>query len=107
MRNAPMSTYGSRNFMAQISEAQVGNLDPAQATELSLLVELEACWENLRKATARHVDAGSRLKDLSARQKAYDAFRIRLVAYNKRYAPAHVPELLLNNPARLETSCRA
>lgn len=93
--------------MTQISEVQFANLDPAQATELSLLVDLEACWENLRKAPSRHVDAGPRLKDLSAKQKAYDAFYIRLVAYNKRYTPAHVPELLLNNPSRLGGWCRA
>ncbi len=92
--------------MSQITEAQVGDLDPTQATELSLLVDLEACWENLRKVPSRHDDAQTSLKDLSAKQKAYDAFRIRLVAYNKRYTPAHVPELLLNNPARLGTWCR-
>jgi hypothetical protein len=92
--------------MPQISEAPVGNLDPTQATELSLLVDLEACWENLRKPTSRHVDVGIAKKYLSAKQKAYDAFRSRLVAYNKRYTPAHVPELLLNTPSRLGTWCR-
>ena len=35
------------------------------------------------------------------RSEAYDAFRGKLVAYNRRYAPAHVPELLLNTPPRL------
>jgi len=102
-----MSTYESANFMTPISETQVGNLDPAQATALCLLVDLEACWENLRKAASRPLDAGTSLKDLSAKQKAYDAFRLKLVAYNKRYTPAHVPELLLNNPSRLGTWCRA
>jgi len=33
-------------------------------------------------------------------------FRAKLVAYNKRYRPEHVPELLLNTPARLGTWCR-
>jgi hypothetical protein len=93
--------------MSQITEAQIGNLDPTQATELSALVDLEACWENLRKAPGRHDDAKTSLKDLSTKQKAYDAFRIRLMTYNKRYTPAHVPELLLNNPSRLGTWCRA
>ncbi len=44
--------------------------------------------------------------DLHCKQKAYDAFRARLVAYNKQYTPAHVPELLLNTPSRLGIWCR-
>jgi hypothetical protein len=93
--------------MDQISDTLVDNLSPAQTTELSVLVDLEACWENLRKGPSLHVDPGTGLKDLSAKQKAYEAFRVKLVAYNKRYRPAHVPELLLNNPSRLGTWCRA
>jgi len=93
--------------MAQISEEQFANLDPDQATELSVLVDLEACWENLRKASSPHLDTAPKLKDLTTKQKAYDAFHVRLVAYNKRYTPAHVSELLLNNPSRLGTWCRA
>jgi hypothetical protein len=92
--------------MMQNTQAPVATLDPAQATELSLLVDLEACWENLRKPATRDVEVGTARKDLSAKQKAYDAFRIKLVAYNKRYTPAHVPELLLNTPSRLGTWCR-
>src|SRR5205814_9393332 len=33
------------------------------------------------------------------------AFQAHLVAYNQRYAPAHIPELLLNTPARLGKWC--
>jgi hypothetical protein len=76
-------------------------LDPSQAAELSLLVDLEARWENLRK-----VNPGYSLQDLQARQKAYDAFHAKLVAYNRRYTPPHVPELLLNTPLRLALWCR-
>jgi hypothetical protein len=83
-----------------------GNLDPAQAADLCVLIDLEACWENMRKAPggAPEVDANSR--DLLGRQRAYEAFRAKLAAYNSRYAPAHVPELLLNTPPRLATWCR-
>jgi hypothetical protein len=91
--------------MHQISEAQAGNLGPAQAAELSLLVDLEALWENLRKPATQ--PGGLTLKDLSAKQKAYDAFRSSLAAYNKKYAPAHVSDLLLNTPTRLGIWCRA
>jgi hypothetical protein len=82
------------------------NLDPAQATELSLLVELEARWENLRKAPPREPAAGSVTQTLLGVQKAYDAFHGKLVAYNKRFTPAHVPDLLLNTPFRLAMWCR-
>jgi hypothetical protein len=78
-----------------------GSLDLAQAAELSLLVDLEARWENLRK-----VNLGHSLQDLKARQKAYDAFHAKLVAYNRRYTPTHVPELLLNTPLRLALWCQ-
>jgi hypothetical protein len=84
-----------------------GNLDLAQALELSQLVELEARWENLRKAPSRAPGAGAATQNLQGVQKAYDAFRTKLVAYNKRYKPVHVPELLLNTPVRLATWCRA
>jgi len=87
--------------MPEIPSAPIGPLDPIQAAELSLLVDLEARWENLRKVPPR-----SGVQDLQARQKAYDAFHGKLVAYNRRYTPAHVPELLLNTPLRLALWCR-
>src|SRR5207244_6774201 len=42
---------------------------------------------------------------LQGRQKAYETFRGKLVAYNKQYTPAHVPELLLNTASRLGAWC--
>jgi len=83
------------------------NLDPAQATELAVLVDMEARWENLRKAPPPNPRAGYTLLDLQGRQKAYEAFHAKLVAYNKRFTPAHAPELLLNTTARLGTWCGA
>jgi hypothetical protein len=81
-------------------------MDPAQAAELARLVDLEACWENLRKGPSPRGPAAGLIQDLKARQKAYEAFHDKLVAYNKRYRPAHVPELLLNTPVRLAAWCR-
>src|SRR5260370_26022201 len=97
----------SRNFMEQMRAAAVRSLDAEQAAELSLLVELEARWENLRK-TPRTQDQEARSipEDLQAIQNAYDAFHSKLIAYNQRYTPAHVPELLLNTPSRLALWCR-
>jgi len=72
-----------------------------------VLVDLEAHWENLRKTRSREPQARSTLQDLQSKQKAYEAFRTKLVAYNKQYKPAHVPELLLNTPSRLGIWCRS
>ena len=63
-------------------------------------------WENLRKTPAPHEEAGAAFEDLQGRQKFYEAFRVKLVAYNDRHSPAHLPELLLNTPIRLGTWCR-
>jgi hypothetical protein len=92
--------------MPEIRETSDGNLDPAQAADLALLVDLEARWENLRNTPARAPEVPSATRELHGKQKAYEDFRTRLAAYNKRYAPAHVPELLLNTPARLGSWCR-
>ena len=83
-------------------------LDPpsAQVTDLCLLIDLEARWENLRihyqLATPR---MGSTRDELHQIQGAHEAFFTRLVAYNKKYQPAHVPEQLLNNARRLGVWC--
>ena len=87
--------------MPEDAYAPADSLDLAQAAELSLLVDLEARWENLRQ-----VNLGHSCQDLQARQKAYDGFHAKLVAYNRRYTPMHVTELLLNTPLRLALWCR-
>lgn len=93
--------------MLAMNEATTAKLDPVQAAELAVLVDIEAGWENMRRAAGGDAsEAGRTLQDLRGRQKAYDAFRSRLAAYNKRYTPQHVPELLLNTPARLGIWCR-
>lgn len=92
--------------MSATLEAPVQNPSAAQTVELSLLVDLEARWENLRVYPAITPSVASSLKDLHQKQKAYEAFFTKLVAYNKAYKPAHVPELLLNTSARLAVWCR-
>lgn len=78
----------------------------AQTAALSQLVDLEARWENLRGRQSMTPGIASNLKELHQKQKAYEAFFTKLVAYNKGYKPAHVPELLLNNAPRLALWCR-
>src|SRR5690242_16994106 len=98
MRDVRTFPHERKNFMPETRENPAGTVDPAQAADLSQLVNLEAHWENLRKAPCGEPERELTLADLVARQKAYDAFRSRLDAYNKRYKPGHVPEALLNNP---------
>ena len=92
--------------MPEMTEASALNLDPTQAAQLSLLVDLEARWENLRNLPSPATKVGSSTQELQGRQKAYEAFHGTLVAYNKRFTPAHVPELLLNTASRLGAWCR-
>jgi hypothetical protein len=81
--------------------------DPtARAVELAVLVDLEARWENLRVYPAGTPDPSSTIHELHGKQRAYDLFHTKLVAFNKRFTPAHVPELLLNTPLRLRIWCK-
>lgn len=80
--------------------------DPAQEVALFQLVELEARWENLRPNASQPARLLSK-DQLQARQKSYELFHARLIAYNRRYKPAHAAEVLLNTPIRLSRWCRA
>jgi hypothetical protein len=91
--------------MSGLNEASPLNHQAGQATELSLLVDLEARWENLRVARSQDLAGGHGTDYLLGKQKAYEAFHSKLTAYNHRYGPPHTPELLLNTPARLGKWC--
>src|SRR5262249_18775074 len=105
-RATPVRPDETRTFMPEIREQAASNLNPEQAAELSLLVDLEAHWENLRKASPRALEDRALTHDLQGKQKAYAAFWAKLEAYNKRYQPRHIPGLLLNTPSRLAAWCR-
>ncbi|HLJ93296.1 MAG TPA: hypothetical protein VKU02_08910 [Gemmataceae bacterium] len=92
--------------MPEMREASIDHMDAAQAAELSLLVDLEARWDNLRRTRLQPPEGESGMQDLQGKQKAYESFHAKLVAYNKKYRPAHVPELLLNTPSRLARWCQ-
>jgi hypothetical protein len=100
-----VSQNESRSQMTATLETPAANLSSAQATDLSVLVDLEARWENLRIYQPTTSGMPTTLKELHQKQKAYEAFFAKLVAYNKEYRPAHVPELLLNNASRLGGWC--
>jgi hypothetical protein len=81
------------------------NLPFAQAIALSLLVELEARWENLRIYQPLTAGRTPTVNELHQKQKAYEAFVANLVKYNRAHQPAHIAELLLNNASRLGRWC--
>ena len=91
--------------MSGINEVSPPKQAAAWARELSSLVDLEARWENLRNTPSQDLAGGHGTDDLLAKQKAYEAFRAKLAAYNDRYEPSHTTESLLNTPARLEKWC--
>ena len=80
--------------------------DTAQVDALAHLVELEARWVNVPLAVATTSTKAS-LAGLVAKQKAFDAYRGELVAYNKRYRPAYDGLRPVNTAARLAAWCRA
>lgn len=92
--------------MTSLLRFPVSQLSPTQATDLSFLVDLEARWENLRMNQAANRGKILTRDELKQIQTAYEAFHGKLVAYNTRYKPLHVPELLLNNALRFQRWCR-
>ena len=77
-----------------------------QSAELSLLVDLEAHWENLRVNRVANAGKDETVTHLQRRQKAYDAFHRKLAVYNKSFKPAHVPARLLITPNQICKWCR-
>jgi hypothetical protein len=91
--------------VAPLTEAAVERLDPAQAADLARVIDLQARWENLRVHPTRPAAEFS-VADLHNRQKAYEAFRVRMEAYSARYRAARVAEPTLNTAGRVGAWCR-
>jgi hypothetical protein len=77
-----------------------------RAAQLALLIDLEAQWENLRTSQAHAAHQPCTLEELKAKQKAYETFRLKQVAFNKTYSPAFVSEMPRTTPPRLGLWCR-
>ena len=92
--------------MPEVQLVAEEEISAAQAAALTVLLDLEARWENLRAARSGTPQVPSATPDLQAMQRAYAAFRAQLRAYQMRFAPTHASELLLNTPARLGRWCR-
>lgn len=80
--------------------------DPARAAELLRVIESEARWVNLKDTGATSA-TGVGLPALQDRQRAYEAFRVRLIAFRAKDEATYEPEPLLNDPKRLAGWCRA
>jgi hypothetical protein len=92
--------------MTEVRLVAEEEISAAQAAALTVLLDLEARWENLRAARSGTPQVLSATPDLQAMQRAYAAFRAQLKAYQTRFSPTHATELLLNTPARLGRWCR-
>jgi hypothetical protein len=80
-------------------ESAVATLNLVQATELAAIIELEALWDDMRQRTAvTDVPVGL----LRKKQIAYEAYRSRLVAFNKRHNTAYDLERSVSTPVRME-----
>lgn len=90
--------------MPQMNECSAEKLDPMQAAELVRVIDLQARWENLRGPIGS--ESGASVLALHGRQKAYEAFRTRLVAYTTRFRAEDVPDATLNTPTRVVAWCR-
>jgi hypothetical protein len=90
--------------VAQLSANAAEQLAPAQAAELTRIIDLEARWENMR---VDRPGPGHDTLDLQNRQRTYEAFRARRAAYVAQYRTDRIPELTPNGPDRLAAWCRA
>lgn len=90
--------------MPQMNECAAEKLDPVQAAELVRVIDLQARWENLRGPIGS--ESGASVLALHGRQKAYEAFRTRLVGYTTRFRAEDVPDATLNTPTRVVAWCR-
>jgi hypothetical protein len=92
--------------MPEVQIVAEEKISAEQAEALTVLLDLEARWENLRAARSGTAKVTPVTPDLLAMQRAYAAFRTQLRIYQASFSPTHAPEFLLNTPARLGKWCR-
>jgi hypothetical protein len=80
-------------------------LNPGQADAFAAVVELEALWDNVPIPGAGASPAEA-LCGLVAKQRAFDAYRVGLVEYNRDYGAAYRAERPASTPKRLAAWCR-
>jgi len=71
-----------------LDQPPFAQLSAPQANALAAVLELEAVWENVPVAAAG-TTTGELLRGLTAKQRAFDAYRAQQLAYNRQFRPAH------------------
>ncbi len=97
---------GKQAGMSEMRLVAEQEISADQAAALTVLLDLEAHWENLRAARSGTAMAPPITPDLLAMQRAYAAYRAQLKSCQTRFSSMHATELLLNTPARLARWCR-
>jgi hypothetical protein len=80
--------------------------DASQTDALARLIELEARWSNVPVAVPTASPSAS-LAGLVAKQKAFDAYHVQLVRYNREYHPAYHGQRPVTTAVRLAAWCRS
>lgn len=88
-----------------MDHSSFAELPTVQATALAAVVELEAAWENIPVPPVG-APPGESLRGLTAKQRAFDAYHVGLVEYNRRYGTTYRGERPATTPGRLAGWCR-
>jgi hypothetical protein len=91
--------------VAQMNEFAADGLSPAQAADLLHILDLRAEWENTRGEPAKGSPVPS-ATDLRTLQNTFEAYRIALADYSKRYKSEAVPDIAGSIAERVATWCR-
>jgi hypothetical protein len=90
---------------AAVDHPPFAEMSAAQATALAAVVELEATWENV-PAAAVAASPGESLRDLTAKQRTFDAYRAGLINYNRRFQVDYHGKRPATTCKRLGAWCR-
>lgn len=86
--------------MTQMTELAADRLTPARAAELARVLDLKCQWEDMR------VGASYSTAHLHSLQKAFEAYRVAMLAYTAGDRDEPVPDLSPSGPSRLRSWCR-
>lgn len=92
--------------MIQMSFTYAETLDPAQATELVKVLELQSAWEST-KVDPRSRNRVCSVEELNRRQRTFEEYRVRLDAYCQSFWSTRLPVLSSYSLDRLRTWCES
>lgn len=86
--------------VTQMTESAAERLTPARAAELTKVLDLKCQWEDMR------VGASYSAAQLHTLQKAFETYRVSMLAYTAGDRGEPIPDLSPSGPTRLRTWCR-